>query len=121
MDAGFHPADVPLAFHPGTAWRYGLSIDVLGYIVQVVSGQPFDEFLKERIFTPLGMIDTDFWVPPEKVGALRVHVRTRERGRVEDRPVTRWKRTTPSLTARSRAAAGWSPRWRITSALGRCC
>ena len=60
--------DIPLAFHPGTAFRYGLSIDVLGYIVQVVSGQPFDEFLKERIFNPLGMADTDFWVPPEKVG-----------------------------------------------------
>jgi CubicO group peptidase (beta-lactamase class C family) len=64
----FIKTDVPLAFHPGTAWRYGLSIDVLGYIVQVVSGQPFDEFLKERILIPLGMTDTDFWVPPEKVG-----------------------------------------------------
>jgi CubicO group peptidase (beta-lactamase class C family) len=64
----FIQADVPLAFHPGTAWRYGISIDLLGYIVQVVSGRPFDEFLKERIFNPLGMVDTDFWVPPEKVG-----------------------------------------------------
>jgi CubicO group peptidase (beta-lactamase class C family) len=63
----FIKADVPLAFHPGTAWRYGISIDLLGYIVQVVSGQPFDEFLKERIFGPLGMVDTGFWVPPEKV------------------------------------------------------
>ena len=62
----FIQADVPLAFHPGTAWRYGLSIDLLGYLVQVVSGRPFDEFLKERIFNPLGMVDTDFWVPPEK-------------------------------------------------------
>jgi len=79
MDKGMEPvlekwvlafikADVPLAFHPGTAFRYGISIDLLGYIVQVVSGQPFDDFLKERIFTPLGMVDTDFWVPPEKVG-----------------------------------------------------
>jgi len=64
----FIKTDVPLAFQPGTAWRYGLSIDLLGYIVQVVSGQPFDEFLKQRIFTPLGMADTDFWVPPEKAG-----------------------------------------------------
>jgi CubicO group peptidase (beta-lactamase class C family) len=64
----FIQADVPLAFHPGTAWRYGISIDLLGYIVQVVSGRPFDEFLKERIFNPLGMVDTDFRVPPEKVG-----------------------------------------------------
>jgi CubicO group peptidase (beta-lactamase class C family) len=64
----FIKADVPLAFHPGTAFRYGISIDLLGYIVQVVSGQPFDVFLKERLFNPLGMGDTDFWVPPEKVG-----------------------------------------------------
>jgi CubicO group peptidase (beta-lactamase class C family) len=64
----FIQADVPLAFQPGTAFRYGISIDLLGYIVQVVSGQPFDEFLKQRIFAPLGMSDTDFWVPPEKVG-----------------------------------------------------
>jgi CubicO group peptidase (beta-lactamase class C family) len=63
----FIQTDVPLAFHPGTAWRYGISIDLLGYIVQVASGQPFDTFLKERIFIPLGMVDTDFWVPPEKV------------------------------------------------------
>jgi len=61
-------ADIPLAFQPGTDWRYGISIDLLGYIVQVASGQPFDEFLKERIFDPLGMVDTDFWVPPEKLG-----------------------------------------------------
>ena len=66
----FIETDVPLAFHPGTAWRYGISIDLLGYIVQVVSGRPFDEFLKERIFTTLGMVDTDFWVPPEKVHRL---------------------------------------------------
>jgi CubicO group peptidase (beta-lactamase class C family) len=63
----FIEADVPLAFHPGTAWRYGISTDLLGYVVQVASGQPFDEFLRERIFFPLGMVDTDFWVPPEKV------------------------------------------------------
>jgi CubicO group peptidase (beta-lactamase class C family) len=63
----FIQADVPLAFQPGTAFRYGISIDLLGFIVQVVSGQPFDEFLKQRIFAPLGMSDTDFWVPPEKI------------------------------------------------------
>ncbi len=60
-------AAMPLAFHPGTNYRYSLSIDVLGRLVEVISGKPFDEFLRQRIFEPLGMVDTSFWVPPEKV------------------------------------------------------
>ena len=63
----FAQARLPLAFQPGTDFRYSFSIDVLGYIIQLASGQPFDEFLQERIFAPLGMPDTAFWVPPEKV------------------------------------------------------
>jgi len=59
---------IPLKHQPGTVWEYGLSTDVLGRFVEVVSGQPFDEFLEERIFTPLGMTDTGFFVPPEKIG-----------------------------------------------------
>jgi CubicO group peptidase (beta-lactamase class C family) len=66
----FARARLPLAFQPGTDFRYSFSIDVLGYIVQLVSGQLFDEFLREHIFTPLGMPDTDFWVPPEKLHLL---------------------------------------------------
>jgi CubicO group peptidase (beta-lactamase class C family) len=63
-------AKLPLASHPGTAYRYSVGIDVLGYLVQLVSEQPFDAYLKEKIFDPLGMVDTDFWVPPEKVHRL---------------------------------------------------
>jgi CubicO group peptidase (beta-lactamase class C family) len=63
-------AKLPLASHPGTTFRYSVAIDVLGYIIQVVADQPFDAFLKEKIFGPLGMMDTDFWVPPEKVDRL---------------------------------------------------
>jgi CubicO group peptidase (beta-lactamase class C family) len=66
----FARACLPLAFHPGTGFRYSMSIDVLGYIIQLACGQLFDEFLKERIFEPLGMVDTDFWVPPDKVNRL---------------------------------------------------
>mgnify|MGYP001823520891 FL=1 len=62
--------NIPLKHQPGTVWEYGLSTDVLGRFVEVVSGQPFDEFLEERIFTPLGMTDTGFFVPPEKVRRL---------------------------------------------------
>jgi len=61
---------IPLKHDPGTVWEYGLSSDVLGRFVEVVAGQPFDEFLERRIFAPLGMTDTAFHVPPEKVGRL---------------------------------------------------
>ena len=57
---------IPLLHHPGDAWNYGMSTDVLGYLVEVVSGMPFAEFLKTKILEPLGMIDTDFTVPVEK-------------------------------------------------------
>ena len=63
---GFARARLPLAFQPGTDFRYSFSTDVLGYIIQLASGQLFEEFLQKRIFAPLGMPDTAFWVPPEK-------------------------------------------------------
>ncbi|WP_143316451.1 serine hydrolase domain-containing protein [Clostridium sp. HBUAS56017] len=55
-----------LAFQPGSSWNYGTSADVLGAIIEVVSGKSFGEFLKEEIFGPLDMKDTGFWVPEEK-------------------------------------------------------
>jgi CubicO group peptidase (beta-lactamase class C family) len=60
----------PLLFQPGSGWSYSVGLDVLGRLVEVVSGQPFDRFLEERIFAPLGMTDTAFWAPPEKAGRL---------------------------------------------------
>jgi len=59
-------AELPLAYQPGTSWRYSIATDVCARLVEVLSGLKFDEFLKTRIFDPLGMVDTDFWVPPEK-------------------------------------------------------
>jgi CubicO group peptidase (beta-lactamase class C family) len=59
-------APLPLSFHPGTQWEYSIATDVLGRLVEVVSGKSFGEFLSERIFGPLDMVDTDFWVPPAK-------------------------------------------------------
>ncbi|HOU13962.1 MAG TPA: serine hydrolase domain-containing protein [Anaerolineae bacterium] len=61
---------LPLAFQPGTKWRYSYAIDVLGYIIEVISGKPLDVFLKERLFEPLGMVDTDFYVPVDKADRL---------------------------------------------------
>ena len=59
-------AKVPLEFSPGSAWNYGISTDVVGYLVGKVSGQPFEQFLRSRILDPLGMTDTDFMVPAAK-------------------------------------------------------
>ena len=59
---------VPLAYQPGSAWRYSLATDILGYLVQVVSGVPFGGFLATRIFQPLGMGDTFFELPEAKAG-----------------------------------------------------
>jgi CubicO group peptidase (beta-lactamase class C family) len=58
---------LPLDFSPGTAWNYSVSIDVMGYLVQKLSGQSFGEFLQTRLFGPLGMDDTAFFCPPEKL------------------------------------------------------
>jgi len=60
-------AEVPLEFSPGTRWNYGISTDVCGYLVEVISGMSFDEYLKTHIFEPLGMVDTGFHVPLEKL------------------------------------------------------
>ena len=56
-------ATVPLEFSPGEAWNYSVATDVLGYLVEKISGQPFEVFLKSRIFDPLKMVDTGFFVP----------------------------------------------------------
>jgi CubicO group peptidase (beta-lactamase class C family) len=63
-------AKIPLEFSPGEAWNYSVSTDVIGYLVGKISGIPFERFLKERIFDPLGMADTDFYVPAEKAHRL---------------------------------------------------
>jgi CubicO group peptidase (beta-lactamase class C family) len=57
-------AALPLVFQPGTDWNYGVSTDVLGRLVEVISGQPLDEFFQQRIFAPLGMTDTSFGLRP---------------------------------------------------------
>ena len=59
-------ANIPLEFDPGSRWGYSVSFDVLGRLVEVVSGEPLDMFLKEHIFDPLGMEDTGFFVPEAK-------------------------------------------------------
>ncbi len=63
-------AKLPLNGHPGEAWSYGFSSDVLGRLIEVVAGQPLDRFMQERIFAPLKMTDTSFFLPPDKLARL---------------------------------------------------
>jgi CubicO group peptidase (beta-lactamase class C family) len=58
----------PLRFQPGTRWLYSHGMDVAARLVEIMSGLPFDEYLRRQIFDPLQMVDTDFWVPADKVG-----------------------------------------------------
>lgn len=66
-------AEMPLASQPGSRWQYSVSTDVLARLVEIWSGQSFIDFLKKRIFTPLGMRDTDFYVPEDKHSRLAVN------------------------------------------------
>ncbi len=66
-------ARMPLAYQPGTTWHYSFSIDIVAHLVEIISNQSLRSFLKEKIFLPLGMNDTDFCIPQEKMGR---HVKT---------------------------------------------
>lgn len=79
-----HLGTLPLVFRPGESWQYGFSADILGAIVEVVMGMSYGEFLKKRIFEPLGMKDTGFYVPEEKHDRLAVIYRQTENGLIEE-------------------------------------
>lgn len=74
---------IPLVHEPGERWTYSVSTDVLGYLVEVVSGMPFEEFLQTRLFEPLGMVDTAFSVPSEKVDRFAALYRPTKENRLE--------------------------------------
>jgi len=83
-------AGLPLEFSPGTRWNYSVSTDVLGYLVEQMSGIPLDEYFRNRIFEPLGMFDTGFTVPTDKVDRFAANY-TRgpdKKPRLEDDPAT---------------------------------
>ena len=65
-----HLLNFPLAYQPGTRWHYSVSTDVCARLVEIISGQPIDRFLQERIFEPLGMRDTGYHVPPQELSRL---------------------------------------------------
>jgi CubicO group peptidase (beta-lactamase class C family) len=74
-------AQIPLDFSPGTAWNYSVAIDVLGYLVEKLSGMSFGEFLRTRLFEPLGMNDTAFHVPSDKTERLTSCYQPETKGR----------------------------------------
>lgn len=79
-------ARLPLMNQPGEAWEYGLNTDVLGRLVEVVSGMPLDRFFQERIFDPLAMTDTHFFMPTEKLNRLAAVYTPAETGGVRKLP-----------------------------------
>ena len=84
-------ASVPLLFNPGERWEYSLGVDVLGRLVEVVSGRPLDEFFRVRIFEPLGMKDTYFYPPENKLDRLAVaytYYEGKGLNRFPDTPIT---------------------------------
>jgi CubicO group peptidase (beta-lactamase class C family) len=84
-------ASVPLLFNPGERWEYSLGVDVLGRLVEVVSGKPLDEFFRVRIFEPLGMKDTYFYPPENKLDRLAVaytYYEGKGLNRFPDTPIT---------------------------------
>jgi len=78
-------AEIPLMFQPGTNWSYSSAVDIQGYIVEKLSGQKFGEFLQQRIFTPLKMTDTAFFVNREKANRLAaVYAGNPKTGKIEE-------------------------------------
>ena len=78
-------AEIPLMYQPGTRWSYSSAVDIQGYIVEKLSGQRFGEFLQQRIFAPLKMTDTAFYVPKEKATRLAaVYVGNQKTGKIEE-------------------------------------
>jgi CubicO group peptidase (beta-lactamase class C family) len=92
-------AGLPLLYSPGTAWNYSVSTDLCGYLVEVISGKQFDAFLEERILGPLGMADTAFYVPDDKLDRFAACYSPTEDGGfvLQDDPETSAYRRTPKL------------------------
>ena len=76
---------LPLAFEPGEKWMYGFSIDVLGAVIEVLTGKSLGEYLKENVFDPLGMKDTGFFVPTEKLDRVATLYHINEGMKAEER------------------------------------
>jgi CubicO group peptidase (beta-lactamase class C family) len=99
-------ARLPLHHNPGEKFTYSEGLDVLGYFIEVVSGMPFDQFLKTHIFDPLGMNDTRFYQPEEKAGRLVAVQQKGSTGKWEKYPVTFYDPEYPIKGAKSFFSGG---------------
>lgn len=92
-------AKIPLEFSPGDAWNYSVATDVVGYLVEKISGLPFEQFLQQRIFDPLGMKDTGFHVPADKAHRFAACYAADGKGgmTLQDDPTTSSFLTSPSF------------------------
>lgn len=93
-------ATLPLHHDPGERYTYSLGLDVLGYFVEIISGMPFDRFLRERLFDPLGMDDTWFYLPDDKAGRL-VDIQYKDNGQWKAFPHTFYDPDYPIKGART--------------------
>ncbi len=98
-------AKLPLHHNPGEKFTYSMGLDVLGYFVEVVAGMPFDRFLRERLFDPLGMDDTWFYLPDDKAGRL-VAIQHKENGKWANYPQTFYDPDYPIKGARAFFSGG---------------
>jgi CubicO group peptidase (beta-lactamase class C family) len=94
-------AGLPLAYQPGSKWLYSLSMDIQGAMIERLSGQSLPDFMHERIFEPLGMVDTAFHTPPDKVARrATLYRKSKSRGLVQtDNPLMRDQETPPALAS----------------------
>jgi CubicO group peptidase (beta-lactamase class C family) len=99
-------AKLPLHHNPGEKFTYSEGLDVLGYFIEIVSGMPFDVFLKTHIFDPLGMNDTRFYQPEEKAGRLVAVQQKNQQSRWEKYPVTFYDTDYPIKGAKTFFAGG---------------
>jgi CubicO group peptidase (beta-lactamase class C family) len=105
-------AAIPLLYHPGEAWLYDTCSDLQGVLIARASGRPLPEFLAERVFEPLGMVDTGFEVPAAKRGRLTSYYRPGSDGRLElaDAPDGQWSRL-PAFPAGAGGLASTADDW----------
>ncbi len=98
-------AKLPLHHNPGEKFTYAMGLDVLGYLIEIVSGMPFDAFFQKRLFDPLGMKDTGFYLPADKANRL-VAVQKPENGKWVRFPVTNYDPDYPIKGAKSFFSGG---------------
>jgi CubicO group peptidase (beta-lactamase class C family) len=110
---------MPLAYQPGTDWRYGPSVDIQGYVVQKLSGEPLDQYMAKHVFEPLGMVDTGFWMPPEKASRV-VAIHTYDSaGKIIAQPTQNVRTSRPSFISGSGGLMSTvKDYWRFAQAVG---